>query len=261
MDSSVIITKPDVQELEFKVKMMYRNVAENPNGQYHFELGRELAEKLGYDSKYLDQIPPESIESFAGVGYFMDLAGIKEGDKILDLGSGSGMDTFIAALYTGKSGSVTGIDMTTEQLNKAKLLAESHGFRNVTFVKGYINELSFESNTFDIIISNGVINLSTDKAKVFAEASRVLKSGGKLAIADIVTEKQLSEKITCDAALWASCIGGAEQQDNYYSGITRAGLEIKQIRHNSSYEFLSKSAKNASLQYGVKSISLYAEKK
>ncbi len=260
MDTSIIFTKPDVQDLEFKVKKMYRDVAENPNGHYHFELGRALAEKLGYEARSLDQIPQESIESFAGVGYFMDLAGIKEGNKILDLGSGSGMDTFIAVLYAGKTGSVTGIDMTTEQLNKANRLSQEYGFGNVTFIKGYIDELPFENNTFDIIISNGVINLSPDKAKVFEEASRVLKPGGRLAIADIVTEKQLSENITCDATLWASCIGGAEQQDNYKAGITKAGLEIKQIRDNSSYEFLSKSAKNASSQYGVKSISLYAEK-
>ena len=107
------------QELIQKIKEMYKDVAEHPEGKFHFEMDRQLAEKLGYPSIYLDKIPKESIESFAGVGYYFDLADIKEGEQILDLGSGSGMDSFFAGLKTGKNGKVIGIDMTNEQLQKA----------------------------------------------------------------------------------------------------------------------------------------------
>lgn len=248
-------------DLEQKVKKMYRDVALNPHNEYHFEMGRQLAEKLGYEIESLDLIPQASIESFAGVGYFGDIAGFKAGEKVLDLGSGSGMDSFITVLKVGKTGHVTGIDMTDEQLDKAKRLAEENGFENVIFVKGYLEQLPFPDASFDVIISNGVINLCPDKEKVFAEVARVLKQKGRMAIADIVTEKQLPENIVCDSTLWASCIGGAGQEDSYKNSIEKAGLQVLYVRNNSAYGFISKSARGASKQYGVKSVSLLAEKK
>src|ERR1051326_7035990 len=113
------VPRLNTTDLEQKVKNMYREVALHPHEKYHFEMGRLLAEKLGYDPRELDKIPQEAIESFAGVGYFFDYAALKGGEKVLDLGSGSGMDSFIAALKLGKTGSVTGVDMTDEQLQKA----------------------------------------------------------------------------------------------------------------------------------------------
>jgi arsenite methyltransferase len=110
----------DTQELETKVKDMYRHVAEQPEGKYHFELGRPLAERLGYPGDVLDRLPGGAIESFAGVGYFFDLAGLTEGESAIDLGSGSGMDVFFAAEQVGSSGSVVGVDFTAEQLEKAR---------------------------------------------------------------------------------------------------------------------------------------------
>jgi arsenite methyltransferase len=260
MESQTLIKKVNTAELEQKVKKMYRDVALNPKGEYHFEMGRVLAEKLGYEKECLDLIPAASIESFAGVGYFCDMANFKEGDRVLDLGSGSGMDTFIAALKVGKSGHVTGIDMTEEQLEKATRLASENKFDNVTFVKGYLENLPFEDASFDIVISNGVINLCPDKEKVFAEVSRVLKPNGKMVIADIVTEQQLPETITCDSTLWASCIGGAGQEDTYKNSIESNGMEVLYVKNNSAYEFISKSAKGAARQFGVKSVSLIAQK-
>lgn len=248
-------------ELEQKVKQMYRDVALNPHNEYHFEMGRQLAEKLGYEKEYLDLIPQASIESFAGVGYFGDIAGFKAGDKVLDLGSGSGMDSFITALKVDKTGGVTGIDMTDEQLDKAKRLAEEGGFENVNFIKGYLEKLPFPDASFDIVISNGVINLCPDKEKVFAEVARVLKPKGRMAVADIVTEKQLPENVVCNTTLWASCIGGAGQEDGYKNSIEKAGLQVLYVRNNTAYEFISNSARGASKQYGVKSVSLLAEKK
>ena len=123
----------DKEELEKKVKDMYRDVALNPKGEFHFEMGRNLAERLGYSPEDLDRIPAESIESFAGVGYYFDLAGIKPGERVIDFGSGAGMDTFIAALKTGNNGSVVGIDMTEEQLVKAKQLKDNSGFLKTKF--------------------------------------------------------------------------------------------------------------------------------
>ncbi len=253
--------KVNKTDLEQKVKAMYRDVALNPQGAYHFEMGRALAEKLGYDKKDLDAIPAASIESFAGVGYFRDFANFKEGEKVLDLGSGSGMDSFIAALKVGNTGTVTGIDMTDEQLAKATRLADENKITNVKFVKGYLEKLPFPDASFDAVISNGVINLCPDKEKVFAEVARVLKPKGRMVIADIVTEHQLPETITCDSTLWASCIGGAGQEDAYKSSIEKLGMQVVFVRNNSAYGFISKAAQGATKKYGVKSVSLLAEKK
>ncbi len=253
--------KVNTAELEQKVKKMYRDVALNPKGEYHFEMGRGLAERLGYEKSDLDRIPSLSIESFAGVGYYFDGADLKEGDNVLDLGSGSGMDVFVASLKVGSTGHVSGVDMTDEQLEKSEGLMKENNFENISFHKSYIEKLPFDDESFDAVISNGVINLSPDKGKVFAEIARVLKPKGKMAIADIVTEKQLPENIVCNSTLWAACIGGASQQDAYRKAIETAGMEIINVKTNKAYGFISKSAKGASADYGVKSISLFAKKK
>jgi ubiquinone/menaquinone biosynthesis C-methylase UbiE len=250
----------DPKELEAKVKAMYRSVAEDPHGDFHFEMGRAMAERLGYAPADLDRIPAESIESFAGVGYYLHLADAKAGETVVDLGSGSGMDTFVAALKVGPRGKVIGVDMTDEQRAKAERLRDRDGFLNVTYVKGYIEEAPLPDGVADIVISNGVINLATDKSKVFDEAARLLKSGGRFAISDIVTEVQLPETIVCNSTLWAACIGGAAQQDNYRQMIERAGLRLVTVEDNPQYQFISDNAKGASKKFGVKSVSLLALK-
>src|SRR5829696_2719084 len=249
----------DARELEAKVKDMYRHVANEPQGDYHFELGRPLAERLGYPAEVLDRIPTGAIESFAGVGYFFDFADLRQGESVVDLGSGSGMDVFFAAERVGPSGSVVGVDFTVEQLEKARTMAEEGGYSQVELRQGRIEKLPADDACFDCVISNGVINLSPEKERVFAEATRVLRPGGRLAIADIVSEQQLKESIVCDADLWASCIGGAAQQDAYREAIEGAGLRIDEVREN-PYEFISERAHDASAKYGVKSISLLASK-
>jgi arsenite methyltransferase len=256
-----MIPTVNIEELRGKVKSMYGQVAQDPKGEFHFEMGRALAERLGYPSEGLDRIPSEAIESFAGVGYYFDLAHLGEGESVLDLGSGSGMDSFFAALKIGVRGRVVGLDMTDEQLRKAEALSRRHGPQNITFVKGYIEELPFADASFDVVISNGVINLSANKERVFSEVARVLKPDGRMAISDIVTEKQLSEDIVCDSSLWAACIGGAAQQERYQGLVEAAGLSLLELRDNPQYRFLSKSAQGASKQYGVKSISLLAERR
>jgi arsenite methyltransferase len=250
----------DPKELEAKVKAMYRSVAEDPQGEFHFEMGRAMAERLGYESVDLDRIPAEAIESFAGVGYYFHLAGLKEGETVVDLGSGSGMDTFVAALKVGSGGRVIGVDMTDEQRAKAERLRDRDGFHRVTYLKGYIEHVPLPGGSADVVISNGVINLATDKGKVFGEAARLLKPGGRLAIADIVTEVQLPESIVCNATLWAACIGGAAQQDEYRGQIEAAGLRVVKVEDNPAYQFISDNARGASKKFGVKSISLLAMK-
>ncbi|MEK6252169.1 MAG: methyltransferase domain-containing protein [Actinomycetota bacterium] len=249
----------DTEELEAKVKDMYRHVAQQPRGNYHFELGRGLAERLGYPSELLDQIPDAAIESFAGVGFFFDLADLGEGHSVVDLGSGSGMDVFFAAQQVGDGGRVVGIDFTAEQLSKSRRLAEEAGIGQVEFREGRIEKLPVDDDSFDWVISNGVINLAPEKEPVFQEAARVLRRGGRLAIADIVSEQQLKESIVCDVNLWASCIGGAAQEDAYRAAIEGAGLRIEEMRQN-PYGFISEQAQNASAKYGVKSVSLRAVK-
>ena len=250
----------DTTELEERVKRMYQEVALEPEREFHFETGRPLAERLGYPSEDLDRIPAGSIESFAGVGYFHDLAAIGRGEAVLDLGSGSGTDSFIAALATGSDGHVVGVDMTEEQLAKARRLAEEHGSTQAEFRTGYIEQPPVEAGTFDCVISNGVINLSPDKPAVFAAVAKALRPGGRLALADIVSERQLPEGVTCDASLWAACIGGAMQHDDYRAALEAAGLTIETWRENEAYRFVSERADNATAKYGVTSISLLATK-
>jgi arsenite methyltransferase len=151
--------------------------------------------------------------------------------------------------------------MTAAQLEKASRLADEHGIANVEFVKAYIEHLPLESHSADVVISNGVINLSPDKLKVFAEAARVLRAGGRLAIADIVTATQLPQNVTCDAALWAACIGGAMQRDDYREALEAAGFELDDLKDNDEYRFVSERADNATKKYGVKSVSLLAIKR
>ena len=251
----------DTLDLERRVKEMYREVAEEPFKEFHFETGRTLAERLGYPSEELDAIPAEAIDSFAGVGYYFELARITPGETVVDLGSGSGTDTFLAARQTGESGRVIGIDMTSAQLAKARRLASEHGIANVEFIEAHIEQLPLPNASADLVISNGVINLAPDKAAVFADAARVLRPGGRLALADIVTNTQLPVGVTCDASLWAACIGGALQRDDYREAIEAAGLKLDDLQENDRYRFVSERAENATKKYGVKSVSLLAIKR
>lgn len=248
----------DVQDLERRVKDVYRQVALQPERTYHFEMGRSLAERLGYPAELLDQIPASALDSFAGVGYYLDLASPVDGERVLDLGSGSGTDSFVIAQLVGDDGHVTGLDMTDEQLAKAERLRAETGRRNVEFVRGYIQDPPLPDASVDLVVSNGVVNLAPDKSAVFRAAARLLAPGGRLALADIVSERPLTESITCNAELWASCIGGAAQIDAYLAAIEEAGLKVSEVRDNTAYEFLSESAQGATRTYGIKSISLVA---
>ena len=249
----------DAERLEAEVKEMYRHVAREEEAELHFEVGRGLALRLGYPPEVLDTIPAEALASFAGVGYHFDLAALEVGEHILDLGSGSGTDVFVAALQVGESGRAVGVDFTDEQVAKATRLRDREGLSQVEFAEAGIDDLPFEDQSFDVVVSNGVINLSPVKGRVFAEAARVLKRGGRLAIADIVSGSPLKEQTRRDVELWAACIAGAIPRRSYVETIEAAGLHVGDVRQN-DYDFISDRARQACSTYGVESVSLLAVK-
>jgi SAM-dependent methyltransferase len=256
LDASSLV---DGARLEAEVKDMYRHVAREEEAELHFEVGRDLAEHLGYPVELLDAIPAEALASFAGVGHHLDLAALQPGEAVLDLGSGSGTDIFCAAVLVGESGHVVGVDVTDEQLAKAARLRDRDGFSQVELVEAHIEELPFDDASFDAVLSNGVINLSPTKARVLAEAARVLRPGGRLAIADIVSGRALKEQTRRNVELWAACVAGAIPRHDYLQAIEAAGLRLEQAREN-DYRFISERALDGCRTYAVKSISLGAVK-
>lgn len=250
-------TTLDTESLTRQVQTLYREVAEHPDREYHFPVGRPVAERLGYPAELLDAIPPEALASFAGVGYALDLARLAAGARVLDLGSGSGTDCFAAALLVGPTGHVTGIDMTTEQLAKANRLRNDA--EHITFEPGRLEELPLPDASVDVVISNGVVNLCPDKERVFAEVARVLVPGGRMAIADIIATTALPQAVTCNADLWAACIGGAAAEADYHHAIEQAGMSITAQRDVPEYQFLTDQAQNATRSYGVRAITIAAE--
>ena len=247
----------DRDQLEAQVQEMYRQVAREEEAELHFAVGRPLALRVGYPSELLDAIPAEALASFAGVGYHLDLAALAPGERVLDLGSGSGTDVFCAALQVGPSGRVVGVDFTDEQIDKATRLRDRDGFAQTEFVEGSIDDLPFEAASFDAVISNGVINLSPVKHRVFSEAARVLRPGGRLGIADIVSGRPLKERTRRNVELWAACIAGAIPRNSYVITLEAAGFRVGEVRTN-DYDFISERALNACSTYGVESISLAA---
>jgi SAM-dependent methyltransferase len=192
------------------------------------------AKAVGYSTKDLEHIPGESVMGL-GCGNPTTIADLKAGDVVLDLGSGAGVDVFLAANKVGPAGKVIGVDMTEEMVDRATSIARDHGYHNVEFRLGEIEKMPVEDESIDVIISNCVINLSPDKSKVFREAHRVLKPGGRLTVSDIVSEGTLPDDIKGDSNAWACCIGGALEHQEYLEKIKKAGFKDVQVL--SSREF------------------------
>ena len=185
-----------------------------------------IAEALGYDT---EGMPTGATESFAGCGNPVALASLKEGEVVLDLGSGAGLDMFVASKKVGDSGKVIGVDMTPAMIEKAKKNAEELGITNVDFRFGDIEDMPVDDDSVDVVISNCVINLAPDKGKVFREAFRVLKPGGRVMVSDIVLSKPLPKEVSDEVVTYTGCIGGAILDEEYLQHMRDAGFADAKI--------------------------------
>lgn len=186
---------------------------------------QEISKSVGYSDEELNVVPEANLG--LGCGNPTALGKLKEGDAVLDLGSGAGFDSFLAAKKVGTLGKVIGVDMTEEMVNKAKTIAARYGYTNVEFRLGDIENLPVENESVDVVISNCVINLAPDKSRVFSEAYRVLRSGGRMYVSDIVLLKELSDEQRNDSELLCGCVAGALLKDDYVREIERVGFEVK----------------------------------
>jgi arsenite methyltransferase len=190
---------------------------------------------VGYTAEDLQLVPGSAVLG-VGCGNPTALADLKDGETVLDLGAGAGIDVFLAAKRVGERGRVIGVDMTEDMVAQGSRLAEQHGYGNVEFRLGYIEQLPVESATVDVIISNCVINLTPDKLASFTEVYRVLKPGGRMLIADLVTDGELPPDVRSSAAAWADCLAGAMAKEAYLETIRRAGFGAVTVVSESPYE-------------------------
>jgi arsenite methyltransferase len=192
----------DVEELRDAIRTEYANVAADPEQGFHFHTGRRLTRILGYEDAWLDGVPEESIAAFAGTGNPFSLGAIREGERVVDVGCGAGIDSLIAAGMVGPSGDVVGVDMTPAMLDRARASALRGGFSNVRFREGLAESVPVADSWADVVISNGVLNLFPDKFAGLQEMARVLEPGGRLQIGDILIQKSLGDKDKRNIDLW-----------------------------------------------------------
>lgn len=199
MSQDVIV---DAEALRAEVRDKYREVAVHPDGEFHFHTGRPLAARLGYDPEVVDALPDRAVESFAGVANPFSLRPLQRGERVVDVGSGAGFDSFVAAAQVGAEGQVVGVDMTGEMLAKSRATAEQLGLDHVTFREGLAEGLPVEDGWADVVISNGVFNLCADKRSVFDQVWRVLRPGGVLQFADIANGNPVPAEAMRQIDLW-----------------------------------------------------------
>ena len=192
----------DPETLREQVRDKYREVAVDPHRTFHFHTGRPLAARLGYDQAAVDALPDHAVESFAGVGNPFSLRRLEPGEHVVDVGSGAGFDSFIAADQVTDTGRVVGVDMTAEMLVKSRATVEALGYAHVEFREGLAESLPIEDGWADAVISNGVINLCADKQAVFADIHRVVRPGGWLQFADIANGRPVPPEALRDIDLW-----------------------------------------------------------
>jgi SAM-dependent methyltransferase len=207
MDPTVTHVADTQEPLESVIKgevlRMYQEVADNPENEFHFFHGREAAEMFGYRTEWLERAPEGAVASFAGVGNPHERSNLQPGETVLDLGSGAGLDGIIASWQVGPTGQVIGVDLNPSMCLKAQAHAEATG-TNIQCHEGRMEDIPLPDESVDVVLSNGVINLSFRKRRVIRELFRVLRAGGRISITDIVSAKQLSQSIVNDPLLWAS---------------------------------------------------------
>jgi arsenite methyltransferase len=258
----VVITSARRDIILDAVRAMYTAVADQPAAEYHFPTGRRACEYVGYPADELDRVPPAAVESFAGVGYPFAADGIRPGDRVLDVGSGSGTDLILAALRVGPGGHSTGLDMTEAMRRKAAANARAAGLGNVELVEGDAERIPLPDGAVDVVTSNGVLNLVPDKATAVREIYRVLRPGGRVQIADIVVRDLPSAACRAQPQLWAECIVGATTLGDYLDTFRAAGFEAVERLHELDYFAASSSAstRRTAAGFGAHAIVLRARK-
>jgi arsenite methyltransferase len=197
------VARLDRDALRRSVAAKYAEVATNPELGFHFHTGRPLAMRLAYPAAAVDRLPPANVESFAGTGNPFLFGDLRQGERVVDVGCGAGLDTLIAAQQVGAAGRVIAVDMTAEMRAKTVRGAEEMGLTNVDVREGFAESLPVDDGWADVVISNGVVNLCPDKRAVFHEMFRVLKPGGRLQIGDILVHKEVPQSAKDDIALWS----------------------------------------------------------
>jgi len=244
------------------VRRMYTDVALIPEREFHFPTGRRACELVGYPAEQLDRVPAAALESFAGVGYPFAAAVIRSGDTVLDIGSGSGTDAFIAAGLVGQGGRVIGLDLTEAMRDKLRANAAAAGAANLEVLAGNAEAIPLPDASVDVVSSNGVLNLVPDKSHAIREIARVLRAGGRLQIADIVVRTLPSEACRAHPELWAECVVGATTAESYLTGFEAAGLCDIEVLGRSDYFAGSSSAETRRVagSFGAHSVVLRARK-
>jgi SAM-dependent methyltransferase len=244
------------------VQRMYTDVALMPEREFHFPTGRRGCEFVGYPAEQLDRLPAAAVESFAGVGYPFAAAVIRSGDTVLDIGSGSGTDAFIAAGIVGSSGRVIGLDLTEAMRDKLRANVAAAGAGNLEVLAGNAESIPLPDASVDVVSSNGVLNLVPDKPGAIREIARVLRAGGRLQIADVVVRTLPSEACRAHPELWAECVVGATTVESYVAGFEATGLCDVEVLSRSDYFAGSSSAETRRVagSFGAHSIVLRARK-
>lgn len=212
-------------EIEEAVKLKYNEVATNPYGMFNFPVGKAFALKVGYPADVLKKLPLSLVESFTGANNPQPFVNLTEGEVVLDLGCGAGLDLYFYAKAVGASGKVLGLDLSLDMVTKARLNMEKVGLQNVEVICGPAHEIPLEDSSVDIVTSNGIYNLSPDKEKVMLEVIRVLKPGGRTAFSEIILKEQLPEEIRKNVNDWFRCIGGALPEKAFFSLMEKSGFE------------------------------------
>jgi arsenite methyltransferase len=224
MTETTIRPMVDTERLRASIRSEYAAVASEPARGFHFHTGRPLLRLLGYDDALLEGIPEEALASAAGTGNPFALGPIRQGERVVDCGSGAGVDSLVGARLVGPEGRVIGVDMTPEMLDKARRAAVAAGLTNVEFREGLLEALPVDDGWADVVISNGVLNLVPDKGAALSEIARVLRPGGRLQLADIVLARAVSDGSKQDVSLWTGCIAGGLLADELADAVRGAGF-------------------------------------